>query len=165
MQQVIVPAQIKDGVYSLIDREDFRLKIKSTFKDGLYENIVRPPIKDKSRPLEKYYWSVVLVYQCNYHKIFKAGGEPDTKWMHELNIYRYARRVITTVDGKEVEFCKRTSSSESEKLRMLGREQYEFVERVKAEEAIYGNYIPDPNKNIEPTTFDVLDEGLDLEKK
>jgi hypothetical protein len=52
---------------------------------------------------------------------------------------------------------------------MFSREQYEFVERVKAEEAIMGLYIPDPNEDIEPNhtedMLEILDENLNLQKE
>jgi hypothetical protein len=73
------------------------------------------------------------------------------------------------LDGKEIEVYKRTSAKKGDQLGMKLREQYEFIERVKAEEAVMGNYIPDPNENIEPgeneAKFDLLNKHLDLEKQ
>jgi hypothetical protein len=169
-QRVTFIGNARKGVLEIVDRDKFRRDFANTFNyDTVVEGVIRRQEKDKSRPMERYYWSVVLPCQCKFHNVLLADGEPDVEWMHEMNLYRYARRITRVLDGKEIEVYKRTSAKKGDQLGMKLREQYEFIERVKAEEAIMGNYIPDPNENIEPSEneakFDLFNKHLDLEKQ
>ena len=164
MKQILTQGNIKNGVFTVLDKNEF-LGLCRGLSDGLKDLIVRDVVKDKSRPLEKYYWAVVLPCQCEFHNVKLENGQNDVDWVHEMNLYRYAKKVEDTFLGKPVQVYKRTSSKEGERLRMNGREQFEFVNRVVDEEAIMGNLIPEPNENIEPEEIQIENKQIDFTKE
>jgi hypothetical protein len=132
-----------DGKLNIVGREDFINALKIKFKKNcIITAKFESGTGEKSRPMEKYYWGIVIPIQQSYYGI----DSPD--WMHEINLYQHAPRLHEGFEGKELTPYKRTSDKEGSKLKMNREEQVDFIKNVIFDEQTKGHDIPEPNEYI-----------------
>jgi hypothetical protein len=122
----------------MVDKELWASKVMKVFPNSIVEIIARKEKKEKSRSLEKYWWSVVVPLGA------KLMGVSNPIF-HEEMLTRHAPRETAVIDGIEKLFIKRTSLEAG--IHMTKEEHVDWVKQCILDiEEFYGEHVPEPNE-------------------
>lgn len=124
----VFPVTVENGKLKILHPDRWEA-FKRTLKDGRYKLIVKPMKQQRTLDQNSYYWGVVLP------TIADETGH-DVNELHDIFKQRFLQRKTVTFNNKDYEV---TGSSTD----LSTQEFSEYIERIKAEMALFEIIIPE----------------------
>ena len=134
MKRIEFPANIKDGILHIVDREDFARQVRETFDEGtVVDVVVEKKRRRRSIQQNKYLWAVVYSLIAEH-----AGYTTDevNEWVKQ-----------EFLDGKQVEIGGKIHEAHTSTKDLNTVEFETLTERLRRWSAEFLNCtIPEPNQ-------------------